>query len=525
MKTTLEQSPFELLGVTTRDERLKIVEIAEEKTLVLDPEVCTKARSDLTNPRNRLSVEISWLPGLSPKRASSLIALLYSDINSVRDDQSISPLAHANLIAAAFELLDPKMSAKSWSKWIVDFANIADSVDSLIVQKEINEDRSISKFPEVRDLELIESELSERLRYFTNTIKNALDNLPSNKLVEVVTMCVEDATENGESHAPKLVHDLIDRYETEVNKYLIPEAENIKNLISAIRDKAHLGDSEIESLVNSLELILKKWDSVAQPIQLSSKAQGIDHELSKDLAWDIRSLAVDLFNDHNHVEVTQRLTNLLSEVFAELPDVVDKLDDDKEALDNILLSREESKEQDEQWAREIYYRGEIGLIAKDVLEMSVKGVFWKGKHIPLEEIDYVRWGSIRKSVNGIPTGTDHHIVLGSSDETISIHTMRKEIYESFTNKLWKAACVRILTDALRHLKAGNKLRFGDVEVDDNGITLKKHKFMSSEKIYKSWNQVNYYSYNGNLVITDKEDKKHMLRFLICILITPIYWKQ
>jgi hypothetical protein len=43
------------LGVTTRDDRRRIVELAEEKSLELDHEVCQKARSDLTNPRTRLS--------------------------------------------------------------------------------------------------------------------------------------------------------------------------------------------------------------------------------------------------------------------------------------------------------------------------------------------------------------------------------------------------------------------------------------------------------------------------------------
>lgn len=58
-KTALHQSPFAVLGVTTRDDRKRIVEIAEEKSLELEHEVCQKARSDLTNPRSRLSVEMA----------------------------------------------------------------------------------------------------------------------------------------------------------------------------------------------------------------------------------------------------------------------------------------------------------------------------------------------------------------------------------------------------------------------------------------------------------------------------------
>src|SRR3546814_8022812 len=60
LKTTaLHQTPFAILGVTTRDDRRRIVELAEEKSLELDHDVCQKARSDLTNPRTRLSAEIA----------------------------------------------------------------------------------------------------------------------------------------------------------------------------------------------------------------------------------------------------------------------------------------------------------------------------------------------------------------------------------------------------------------------------------------------------------------------------------
>lgn len=48
--TVLHQSPFALLGVTTRDDRKHIVQLAEERSLELNPDLCQKARSDLTNP-------------------------------------------------------------------------------------------------------------------------------------------------------------------------------------------------------------------------------------------------------------------------------------------------------------------------------------------------------------------------------------------------------------------------------------------------------------------------------------------
>jgi hypothetical protein len=65
--------------------------------------------------------------------------------------------------------------------------------------------------------------------------------------------------------------------------------------------------------------VARNWDKIAQPIQLSSKARGIDHEASRDLAYEIRSLAIDLFNKHDMLAQSQRLTGLIQELFSEVP--------------------------------------------------------------------------------------------------------------------------------------------------------------------------------------------------------------
>ena len=59
----LLQNPFHILTATTRDNRQRIMALAEERALLLDPNECTQARSDLIHPRKRLSAEIAWMPG------------------------------------------------------------------------------------------------------------------------------------------------------------------------------------------------------------------------------------------------------------------------------------------------------------------------------------------------------------------------------------------------------------------------------------------------------------------------------
>ena len=509
MKTSLHSSPFALLGVSTRDKAAKIVEQAEEKSLFLDSDVCTKARSDLTTVRNRLATEICWFPGVSPNRASSLLEALTSNIETLKYETSLPPLANANVLAAAFEILDPNMDASDWQEWIMDFAYTVDDIDAQDVLRDINADRTLSGFSEVKGTEQIEAELDERRRYYTDTIKTALNRLPTMKLVEVVTDVVDISTNSGDDHAPRLVHELVDRYEMEVNRYLETEAENIYKLIKAIKSNSHNGEAAIKPQIDKLDQVVRKWDKVAQPIQLAMKAQGLEHKLSHEVAWAIRSLTVDLFNQHDMISSVTRITKTLQELFAELPEVAERLEVDADAIDEIILDRQLDAEKKAAREKEITYQAEIGIIFKDKLKISPNGIEWKGRNIALEDIASVRWGAVRKSVNGVPAGTDYTIAVASAGGNESvIVTAKSEIYESFIDCLWKAVGARLIEEYLLDLKAGKKIKIGrEVVFDDRGIYLTKHKFFGNETRYVEWGAVTYGSYNGSLVITSKDDKK------------------
>ena len=80
------------------------------------------------------------------------------------------------------------------------------------------------------------------------------------------------------------------------------EAENVHKLIKAARDSANSGEAAVKPYVDKLDAVARNWDKVAQPIQLSAKARGIDHEPSRALAYEIRSLAIDLFNKHDMLD-------------------------------------------------------------------------------------------------------------------------------------------------------------------------------------------------------------------------------
>jgi hypothetical protein len=283
-------------------------------------------------------------------------------------------------------------------------------------------------------------------------------------------------------------------------------------LIQAARDSVKSGEGAVDSLVEKIEKVVRNWDKFASPIQLSAKARGIDHSPSTELAYAIRSLAIDLFNNHNMLASSQRLTNLGQELFGRLPEVAERIEQDAIALADIQIRRKqtetESKEREEQWAKDITYSAEVGLVFKDFLGISPEGISWKGDRYPLDSITAVRWGSTRHSVNGIPTGTDYTIAFATRSGSTAISLKRESTYSGFLNALWRGVCVRLMIEMSEALKDGRTLVIGDIAVEDASVTLSKYRFLgANEKFRLPWSDVQVWSANGQFVIGSKRDGK------------------
>lgn len=504
----LHQNPFWIIGATSRDDRRRIVELADERALTVDPEACQRARSDLTNPRTRLAAELGWLPGVSPRKAEQLARQVLNDPMSVRGEAKLPVLAHANLMSAAFAGVDDRDPPNEVARFIGEIATLVDRLSLDEVVRDVNEDRSVSGFPQIKSEDHVENELAERKRRFRNAIKDALNRMPPAALVDVMVRTVDTATEGATRHAPELIDELVDSYEVETQGFLQQEAANAQKLVDAVRASAKSGEQAVKPLIDRLDGVVRNWSKVAQPIQLSAKARGIAHKPSVELAFSIRSLGIDLFNEYEMLAQSKRITALLQYVFADLPDVSERVEQDVEALDNIFQNRKKADAQRDEWAREITYSAEVGMVFKDVLSISPEGIVWKDRRYPLESITRMRWGGVRHSVNGIPTGTNYTIAFGDSKSESVIELRRGTVFSTFTDKLWRAAGIRLLTEILEALKAGRELTFADALVRDSEVTLTKHKFLgANERVRCTWEQVHVWTADGSFYIGSQQDKK------------------
>jgi len=518
----LLQNPFYILKATPRDNRRRITELADAQSLQLDPNECNQARSDLTIPRKRLRAEIAWLPGLAPKRAKEILSTLEGSVSSLLGMRNLPPIAKANLLSAGLSRLTAN-SADVVAKWILAIGHVFEAIDPEEVRAIINEDRVVSAFPEVPNLSLVEMEIEERRLHYRQVMKSILDNLSSKELVRAVTVVVDSATNNGTKHAPILIDVLVDAYADEAKVFLDKEAGNIKVLVDKLRVAAddEQPDSTLAPMVNKLIQVVKNWDTVAQPIQLSTKSRGLDHDASQQVAGLVREVAVHLFNEHEKLVFSQQLTNMLQEVFAEVDEIAVLTAKDVGALDDIAEQRtrliEDAKNRSEEWRREITYEADVGVLFKDKLRISPEGIEWKKRIWDLDSITRVRWGGTRHSVNGIPSGTTYSIVFGNRSSYSSIELKKQDIYSNFIERLWKAVCVRLLTEYLEGLRDGKRYKFGTTLIDDRGIEMVRKKLFSTsrwigetvqtDRVYCRWSELVISTGPGIFCIGKKDDKK------------------
>jgi hypothetical protein len=508
----IQQNPFHLLGATLRDNARRIVELADEKALILDDEICQKARSDLTTPNMRLAAEVRWLPGISPSKAEELIRALQTPPVHAQETTGLPPLVCLNLEAAKFQwqgnasdvTLAPTGEVAGR---IRQFSRLWEAIDPEQVRRDLNEDRAVSGFPEIRGVEQIETELAELRRRHRDIVKELLDRMTSESMVETMSKTVRSDPIGDEAITNAFLDGLVDAYQEESRVFLDGEAAKIEALVKSAKDGAEGGAGRVSPIVADIEKVATVWAKVAAPIQLSLKARGIQHDASHHVAIAIRDLGITLFNAHGMLEQAEQITGILQRLFPYVPDVAARIAEDAEAVDGIRKSREKVAAEQEEWVERITYRTEVGVLFRKKLSISPDGIEWNGERYPLDSITRVRWGGVRRSVNGLPTGTTYTIAVGDNTREAVIH-LDGTRHQAFIERLWPAVCVRLMTSILGKLKEGRELVFGDALLIDLGLTLTKHKmFGAKERVFCDWWHIQTWSRNGSFYIQSKDDTK------------------
>lgn len=429
----LLQNPFNILSANPRDNRRRIMELADERSLLLDSSECMQARSDLTNPRKRLSAEVAWLPGIGPKRAGEMLSLIESSPSDLLGLDNLTSIARANLLATGLSRMS-NYTSDDVAEWILAISWSFEGIDPEELSVIVNEERVVSGFPEVTDLSAVEAEILERRRHYRKVIKSTLDSLSSKELVEAVTVAVESATDGGEEHGPILIADLVDSYEVEAQGFLEKEEGNIRALVETLGAAvdAERPDSTLAPIVNQLIQVVKNWDTVAQPIQVSTKSRGLDHDASHRVAGLVRRLAIHMFNEHGKLDFSQQLTNMLQEVFAEVGEVAERTAEDADALDEIAGQRQLSCLLDP-----------ISDLCKAALEQTEKQPFSAN----MEALKVIN--AAPQLVANLTASKPGSEILSQGTDEIALALMHCAVVYGNKTEKWKP-CITFLDEALKY---------------------------------------------------------------------------
>lgn len=501
----LLQNPFYILQASPRDTRQRIMELADERSLLADPETCSQARLALTTPKKRLAAEIAWLPGIGPTRTRNMLALIESSPGKLFTVNNLPPLTRANLLAAAiaciFDGSDENITPEDLTEWAIELAWEFEDIEPDSLRTLINKERELAGFPAIQEPQDIEAALQEQRQYYRQVIKSALNTLPSKDLVKAVTLIIDSATDNGWEPGPVLAADLADLYEIEAQPFLEKEEENINLLVKKLRDTADAKapDTVLAPIVEQLISVIKNWDTVAQPIQVSMKGRGLDHGASHRIARLVRDLSVHLFNEHDKLDFSRQLTDMLQAVFAEVGKVADLTAEDAGTLEQIAEERIRQKEEKRRHAAQIernFCSITIGRgLFKKTLDYSPLGILWENRCWPLGSITRVRWGA-------------NTVAFGNASELVSIKIENREDYRRFIDCLGQEIGAHLLSEYLAGLQNGKKYRFGSTVLSFDGMELERRTSLGqNERVFCHWDELTVWTEDDRFCVRKTDDRQ------------------
>lgn len=509
------ENPFATLKASTRDRKAHLNELADEAALHGDHDAAVNARNVLSNPRTRLAAEVAWFPGLSPKRIALTLEHIAQGGSPALD--GFNALSCANFLAEALRARSMG-GRRELQEGIEALASQVEKIDVDDVLQAINEDRQAAGLPAVTDASLVEAEINERVRHYERTATALLEDLPSGDMVAVYERLIFDSTNEGDDVGHRLVGALIDSYELKASGFLAEEAGRINGLIEKAKSAAdrNVAERQVRASVNEIIGALRAWDRVAQPVQIAFKSRGLVHAESQNLAFAARGLGLHLFNKHGYLEDAKLMSEALHELFAEVAAVSDQVGEDLEALEGIAIERADRQRNEAQseadFAREITYETQFGLIFKDKFKISPAGFDYKGSLIPLDQISGVRWGAVKNSTNGIPTGTDYFFAYGTPSSAVLLQPNQHQ-YQAIIQRAWRAVCIRILLNWMEDWSKGRSIRIEGVEVSDDGLVLRRSRFLKEdESKFFTWFDLSKSAQNGSLNFFGKNDKKFSASF-------------
>ncbi len=337
----IEQNPFYLLDVTPYDNVDVINEKAEDKAFMDDDneQAYQDARLTLLSPAKRLSAEIRWFYtddefNFQQFCQREMCFFDDDDYTNFSVDLSYSDRNEREQVLIYIEALK-RVPVLSVASCISDldsaYGCIEDEADELL--EVINQARRKAHINICKDLAQLKLELDGLLVDVVEALNSVFDRFSHDEVIEIANELAE-IKEYEESYNQV--------YEKFMDLYAIKYSETLKSyqryIFNMVED---ISNFEAPDDLNELCSITRKFDNIAQPLQvyLLSRGQSNLQSESVAIAKRIRNLAVELYRETNSAEMSIKLINLEIELFSELPEFYEQLQEDKVLVEQLINSK------------------------------------------------------------------------------------------------------------------------------------------------------------------------------------------
>ncbi len=327
MQFDILENPFVVLNVSPRATRDDLVTAKENAVwdLGVDEGVAGKALSSLQHPRDRLLTEISFLPSASPAQCKAITTALKK--GELPDASGLSALDQANLHAHALSV------GKAGSETIDVLSRLHQKIDVSEVIRELNANRQLSREKNVERADAVSALNTLVQRHAQVAAKavtdDALQYADDYQSAESIRAAERLVTQDVDGKSP-FVAQFIEAY----GSLTRPELQRLSDRIDSAA--ASLRKRPTKTMAEQIADDLHQWDALRQPVQLWDQSHGIDEPESQALGRKLRELCTFLANDKQSFDVALTITKAMSEAFGELDSFSEKLEEDAEALEDLL---------------------------------------------------------------------------------------------------------------------------------------------------------------------------------------------
>ena len=508
----LRHNPFYILGASLTDNKRRIMELAEEKSLFVDEEAVEEAKTILLDPIRRIDAELSWFPELDVETARAVALHLV--------EGTAIPSCSLNGVGKITECVetmrrtqyDECSNKAEFADNIFALARGFRDLDYATLQDTLNRSRREAGFSEITDEYLIADKIDNRRLEVIEIIQQRMDSLSIEKLLRNLYLIARYDTDEGKIQASILVEDIIRFYESNMmtQEFMENEANAIRSLLDSIKQAVSKNEQNFTYAMNLAKALtgeLQKWQTAVFPMQIIAASHGKEHRISYDVLHNIREISIELNNEYNKPELSMKLMEAIGRTAADkyIPSIREMRDKDRTTLQKIMEDSAKEQREQREYEESIFYSTELGPF-NEKFQISIKGIEWRGRIIPLNDITGVSWGTIRTSMNGFNLRTDCKIAFQSSNGIEQL-SPNYQTYNEITERLWKALAIPIYVRMLKKIKNGETISVGGIKFNDEGVYLIKSGWFSSEERFFTWKEsFTIYNGNGTFVIKKKGEE-------------------